>query len=232
MDHIFTYVIYWMHQRGDTIGATRLLSSQRWKSLPEFSKNCEKPAVLILTGKCDPRGITEICPVGGVATFYNISSTLTLPKSRVRSFESIGLITGVVHKFYTIGSIEDISGLFAINHNHIPDLPFDTKHVKTMYRTFYNTPLIKSPFWNTKNVTDFGACFADSPRFEQISNWHFSKAKDISGMLFGTQFKDLINVPLWVDKNTAFEELKDPFYHILDYMRIMTLFSPNLAYGN
>lgn len=219
MEELFAEILHWMHQRGDTIGTTRVLSCRRWSKLGgmEF----EQPTVVIGNGKpsnlyfADYRAVeidgTFIHLAGKDTNMYTDVTCLTnveisqfqnpsssqIPvfsinvKFRARVYRPFFVsIKEPGLKFKTFGDVQLLLCTFAENVD-IEDTRFDVSKIIFMTKVFKDNTVFNKPlFWNTKNIYMMAHMFNNS-KYSQKIYWDLRNAISIDYMFLNCPIKDV-----------------------------------------
>lgn len=170
MQHLYQEILHWLHQRGDTVGATRLLSTKRWNSLR--SQKFEQPIVFYVGKPSCGFGIHAEAIDIGIWTKH-VGDLVIIPAGRVRIYEKYSLvITNNISRFPTIGDTDNIDCIFLGNRTFNQPLVWDTKNIKSAVYAFESTEYFNQPLhWNMSKLENASYMFNRAHSFNQSLNW-------------------------------------------------------------
>lgn len=189
---VYAEIAHWLHQKGDTIGFTRLCSCKKWGLK---NMNFEKPVVI--------KTADDVCEMSlgaGIVLTDDLcyesllfNQLYKIPGQRIRIYECVSLrIMNNIVQLCSIGNMPHLDDLFANNKFVNIPLLLNTSHVKTLQCTFmysvYNQPL----FWDLRNVYSLDNLFYNS-LYNQPIDWHTPRLQFAVGMF---AFNKMFNSPV------------------------------------
>lgn len=205
--NIIVEVLHWMHQRGDTVGATRLKSAKRWK----FAENFERPIVanvFVIDVDIGHSGIMEIR--GNFLNYQDTDTVLYRSNSQFR----VRIYNSKICQFYyfngelkTIGDIKSLSSMFSRSAFNKP-LILDTSEVVDFSQMFYECSEFNQPLhWDMRSAENVSYIFYRAYSFNQTINWYTPKLRYICrafSMAFNMSAKVYLNTKLVNDNDNVF----------------------------